>query len=32
MARFNHMVLADPRTTCVMVPLRDGVTLVRRAS
>jgi caffeoyl-CoA O-methyltransferase len=32
MARFNDMVLADPRTTCVMVPLRDGVTLVRRAS
>jgi caffeoyl-CoA O-methyltransferase len=31
MARFNEMVLADPRITCVMVPLRDGVTLVRRA-
>lgn len=30
MARFNAMVLADPRTTSVMLTVRDGVTLVRR--
>lgn len=31
MDRFNAMVLADPRTTSVMLSVRDGVTLVRRA-
>jgi len=28
--RFNDHVLADDRMECVMLPLRDGVTLVRR--
>jgi caffeoyl-CoA O-methyltransferase len=28
---FNEHVLADPRTACVLLPIRDGVTLVRRA-
>ena len=28
--RFNDHVLADERVECLMVPLRDGVTLVRR--
>jgi caffeoyl-CoA O-methyltransferase len=32
MARFNAMVLADPRTTSVMLTVRDGVTLVRLAA
>jgi caffeoyl-CoA O-methyltransferase len=32
MARFNEMVLADPRTTSVMLTVRDGVTLVRPAA
>jgi caffeoyl-CoA O-methyltransferase len=32
MARFNDMVLADPRTTSVMLTVRDGVTLVRLAA
>lgn len=27
---FNEMVLNDPRVECVMVPIRDGVTLIRR--
>lgn len=31
MAAFNDMVLADPRTTSVMLTVRDGVTLVRRS-
>ncbi len=30
MQRFNDHVLADPRVECVMVPIRDGVTLIRR--
>ena len=29
--RFNAHVAADPRTVQVMLPVRDGVTLVRRA-
>ncbi|HVK23442.1 MAG TPA: class I SAM-dependent methyltransferase [Actinokineospora sp.] len=28
--RVNDMVVADPRVHCVMLPLRDGVTLVRK--
>jgi len=28
---FNDMVAADPRVECVMVPIRDGVTLIRRS-
>lgn len=28
--RFNDHVLADKRVECVMVPIRDGVTLIRR--
>ena len=31
MRRFNDHVAADPRVECVMVPIRDGVTLIRRA-
>ncbi len=27
---FNDHVAADPRVECVMVPIRDGVTLIRR--
>jgi caffeoyl-CoA O-methyltransferase len=27
---FNDHVRADPRVTCVMLPIRDGVTLIRR--
>jgi caffeoyl-CoA O-methyltransferase len=27
---FNAMVAGDPRVECVMVPIRDGVTLIRR--
>lgn len=30
MARFNEHVLADERVECVLVPIRDGVTLIRR--
>ena len=30
MRRFNDYVAADPRVECVMVPIRDGVTLIRR--
>jgi caffeoyl-CoA O-methyltransferase len=26
---FNDLVTADPRVECVMVPIRDGVTLIR---
>jgi caffeoyl-CoA O-methyltransferase len=29
---FNEHVLADPRTVCVLLPVRDGVTLIRLAS
>ncbi len=28
---FNDRVVADPRVTCVMTTIRDGVTLIRRA-
>jgi caffeoyl-CoA O-methyltransferase len=31
LARFNEHVAADPRTTQVILPVRDGVTLIRRA-
>jgi len=27
---FNDMVVADPRVVCVQLPVRDGVTIVRR--
>jgi caffeoyl-CoA O-methyltransferase len=30
-ARFNEHVAADPRTVQVLLPVRDGVTLIRRA-
>ena len=26
---FNDMVAADPRVDCVMLPIRDGVSLIR---
>ena len=29
-ARFNEHVLADDRVECVLLPIRDGVTLIRR--
>jgi predicted O-methyltransferase YrrM len=29
-ARFNEHVIADDRVECVLVPIRDGVTLIRR--
>ncbi len=29
--RFNDVVAADPRLVCVVLPIRDGVTLIRRA-
>jgi predicted O-methyltransferase YrrM len=29
-ARFNEHVLADERVECVLLPIRDGVTLIRR--
>ena len=29
-AQFNRHVLEDPRVRCVLLPVRDGVTLVRR--
>jgi caffeoyl-CoA O-methyltransferase len=28
---FNEHVMADPRTVCVLLPVRDGVTLIRLA-
>jgi caffeoyl-CoA O-methyltransferase len=31
MVQFNEHVLADPRTVCVLLTVRDGVTLIRRA-
>ena len=31
-AQFNQMVQADPRVEQVLLPLRDGVTLIRRVS
>jgi caffeoyl-CoA O-methyltransferase len=30
LARFNDMVVSDERVTCVMLTVRDGVTLIRR--
>jgi caffeoyl-CoA O-methyltransferase len=30
--RFNAMVARDPRVVCVILTVRDGVTLIRRAS
>jgi caffeoyl-CoA O-methyltransferase len=30
--RFNEHVLADGRVECVLLPIRDGVTLIRRRS
>ena len=30
-ARFNEHVAADPRSVQVIVPIRDGMTLIRRA-
>ena len=30
LARFNDFVVADARVTCVMLTVRDGVTLIRR--
>lgn len=29
-ARFNDLVAADPRVECVILPLRDGLTLIRK--
>jgi caffeoyl-CoA O-methyltransferase len=29
--QFNEAVAADPRVVCVVLPVRDGVTLIRRA-
>lgn len=29
-ARFNDMVAADPRVECVILPLRDGLTIIRK--
>lgn len=31
MVQFNEHVMADPRTICVLLTVRDGVTLIRRA-
>jgi caffeoyl-CoA O-methyltransferase len=31
MHEFNEHVMADPRTACVLLPVRDGVTLIRLA-
>jgi caffeoyl-CoA O-methyltransferase len=31
LAEFNEHVAADPRVVCVMLTVRDGVTLIRRA-
>ena len=31
-ARFNEHVLADERVECILLPFRDGVTLIRRRS
>jgi caffeoyl-CoA O-methyltransferase len=31
-AAFNERVLNDPRVTCVLLTVRDGVTLIRRAT
>jgi caffeoyl-CoA O-methyltransferase len=31
LAEFNDHVVADPRVACVMLTVRDGITLIRRA-
>jgi caffeoyl-CoA O-methyltransferase len=28
--RFNDAMAADPRVSCVLLTIRDGVTLIRR--
>ena len=28
--RFNDMVQADPRTEVAMIPIRDGITIIRK--
>jgi predicted O-methyltransferase YrrM len=30
MRKLNDFIAADKRVECVMVPIRDGVTIVRR--
>jgi caffeoyl-CoA O-methyltransferase len=32
LAEFNRLVRDDPRVECVLLPVRDGVTLIRRRS
>jgi caffeoyl-CoA O-methyltransferase len=32
MTQFNNHVAADPRAICVMLTVRDGLTLIRRAA
>jgi caffeoyl-CoA O-methyltransferase len=32
LAAFNDFVVGDPRVVCVMLTVRDGITLIRRAS
>jgi caffeoyl-CoA O-methyltransferase len=32
LAAFNERVAADPRVVCVMLTVRDGITLIRRAA
>jgi hypothetical protein len=32
MTQFNDHVAADPRAICVMLTVRDGLTLIRRAA
>ena len=32
LAQFNEFVVADPRVTCVMLTVRDGITLIRSAA
>lgn len=29
-AAFNQLVACDPRVTCVMLPIRDGISLIRK--
>ena len=28
--RFNELVAADPRVECVIIPLRDGLSFIRK--
>jgi len=30
LAEFNRQILADPRVECVLLPIREGVTMIRR--